>query len=61
MKSERLNNMGKVLPDVECSICGLSSMDDKNFHKRAKLCNRHWLQIKRNGKPTDTMRYTKID
>lgn len=61
MKSERLNNMGKVLPDVECSICGLSSMDDKNFHKRAKLCNRHWLQIKRNGKPTDTNKIIPCD
>ena len=53
--------MGKVLPDVECSICGLSSMDDKNFHKRAKLCNRHWLQIKRNGKPTDTNKIIPCD
>jgi hypothetical protein len=40
--------------NIKCSVCGLSADDDKNFHKKAKLCNRHWLQIKRNDKPTDT-------
>lgn len=53
MRLRRLINISKTLPDVECSICGLSSKDDKNFHKKACLCNRHWIQIKRNGKPTD--------
>ena len=52
MRLRRWLDIGK-LPDVECVICGLSSKDDKNFHKKSKLCNRHWLQIKRNGKPTD--------
>lgn len=45
--------MGKILPDTQCYVCGLSSKLDKNFHKREKLCCRHWSQIKRNGKPTD--------
>ena len=46
--------IGRKLGIVKCSICGLSSEYDKNFHKKSKLCNRHWTQIKRNGKPTNT-------
>ena len=45
--------IGKNLGEVICEVCGLSSFQDKNFHKKDKLCNRHWLQIKRHGKPTD--------
>lgn len=41
------------LGEFECSVCGLSSEYDKNFHKKARLCNRHWEQIKRCGAPKD--------
>ena len=41
------------MPDIKCSICGLSSEYDKNFNKKKKLCNRHLTQINRHGKPTD--------
>ena len=44
--------MGKDLGEVFCKICGKSSNEDKNFHKKQQLCNRHYLQIKRHGKPT---------
>lgn len=46
--------MGKTLPEYACRVCGLSSKYDKNFHKKDKLCNRHWNQIKRNGKSLDS-------
>ena len=41
-------NIGIILPDVEYSICGSSPFNDKNLHKRLKLCNSHWLKIKEN-------------
>lgn len=44
--------MGKELGEVFCKICGKSSNEDKNFHKKQQLCNRHYLQIKRHGEPT---------
>lgn len=49
--------MGKELGEVFCKVCGKSSNDDNgNFHKKAELCNKHWIQIKRYGKPTGNER-----
>ena len=53
--------MGKRIENVNCSVCGLSSEQDKNFHKKDKLCNRHWLQIKRHGKPMDNNMINPLD
>ena len=53
--------MGKRIENVNCSVCGLSSEQDKNFHKKDKLCNRHWLQIKRHGKPMDSNMINPLD
>ena len=44
--------MSKELPEVFCTVCGRSSNDDKYFHRKDCLCNRHYLQIKRHGAPT---------
>lgn len=43
--------MGRELGEVFCKVCGKSSNEDKNFNKKSELCNRHYLQIKRHGKP----------
>lgn len=44
--------MGKETNEVFCIVCGKSSNEDKNFHKKRQLCNRHYLQIQRHGEPT---------
>lgn len=54
--------MGLKLGEVFCFVCGKSSNDDNgNFHKKDGLCNRHWIQIKRHGKPTGKERYAVAD
>ena len=39
--------------EIKCRICGIEREKDKNFHVKDRLCNRHWQQIKRHGKPQD--------
>ena len=43
--------MWKDLGEVFCKVCGVSSNEDKKFYKKQQLCNKHYLQIKRHGKP----------
>ena len=53
--------MGKQLGEVFCKVCNISSNEDVHFHKKAELCNRHWLQIKRHGSPTGNDRKKNIN
>ena len=42
----------KRTEELFCSVCGKSSLDDCSFNKKNKMCNRHYLQMKRHGKIT---------
>lgn len=45
---------GAKMPDVNCKVCGKSSVYDKHFNKLNMLCNRHYTQYKIYGKYLDT-------